>query len=357
MFLPLFPLRVSTGTRQAAWGVFFSLAAFGCLPGVCFPASAEEAKPAEKKPPSASADKEKSELPAPVPVTLATSDGIYLAATYYPSNKGKEAVPVVLLHMWKQDSKDFKDLAPYLQKQGYAVLAPDLRGHGESTRQTLDGREITLSAATLSPANFGRMVTQDFLAVRNFLWEKNNEGKLNLNKLCLVGEEMGASVALNAAAYDAQGYEYGFPYYGPTIQLGYFVKAVVLISPEQSFKGFSLRAALQQPYVANDLSVMILVGKEDAKAFNEASRINSLLERSRPRLPKELPKDENEKIKYWQTRSLFFIPLETKLQGSKLLDSPNLAVDRWIDTFIYYRIEKNEAARRWSWKELKLPHQ
>ena len=65
---------------------------------------------------------------------LRTGDGLELALTYYPGTKGKQTIPVVLLHGWKQSRNDYKDLAPALQKLGYAVIVPDLRGHGESTR-------------------------------------------------------------------------------------------------------------------------------------------------------------------------------------------------------------------------------
>ena len=31
------------------------------------------------------------------------------------------------------------------------------------------------------------MVTQDMRAVKDFLWQKNNAGELNIDKLCVVG--------------------------------------------------------------------------------------------------------------------------------------------------------------------------
>ena len=198
-------------------------AGLACL-GPVRPAAAEEKKIAE-----------------PEDVTLQTGDGIELAATYYPGNKGKQTIPIVLLHGWKQKRTEFKELAPALQKLGYAVVVPDLRGHGGSTRIKRARKEDSIDVAKMtSPAQFGRqaglMVTEDLVAVKDFLWDKNNAGELNIDKLCIIGAEMGASVALNFAAYDAAGYDKGTVFYGP-LKLARFVKVLVLISPKWAFPG------------------------------------------------------------------------------------------------------------------------
>ena len=80
------------------------------------------------------------------------------------------------------------------------------------------------------------MVTQDLLAVKDFLWKKNNAKALNLDKLVVIGVEKGAALALSYAADDAVGYEQGQAKVGP-LKLGRFVKAVVLISPADQGHG------------------------------------------------------------------------------------------------------------------------
>ena len=150
------------------------------------------------------AKKEKGpQIPPPEDLVKETGDGLGLAMTYYPSGKGKQTIPVVLLHMWKQSRNDYRDLALGLQARGYAVIVPDLRGHGESTHLRGATRDETLDAAKMSPLQFTAMVTQDMRAVKDFLWNRNNAGELNIDKLCVVGAEMGASVALDFALADA----------------------------------------------------------------------------------------------------------------------------------------------------------
>jgi len=292
------------------------------------------------------AKEKEDEKPKPEDIFLQTGDGVQLGLTYYPSRKGRQAVPVVLLHGWKQSRGDFKDLALTLQAQGHAVITPDLRGHGQSTRVVSQRNNEPLDANSLQPSQFSRMVTEDMKAVKNFLWQRNNAGELNIDKLCLVGAEMGASVALDFAWYDATGYEYGVVYYGPR-KLGRFVKALVLISPEWSFRGLPVSRALRHPAVQREISMLILVGKQDPKALSEAKRIYSMLERFHP-----IPEGDDKVEK----QTLFFGGFDTSLQGTKLLD-PKFNVSGLIVEFIRRRLINSEEAKRWNWQERKTPTQ
>lgn len=290
-------------------------------------------------------DKEEKKIPPPEDMTLGTADGLQLAVTYYPSLKGKDAIPVVLLHDFKQTRNEYKSLAAYLQKLGHAVVVPDLRGHGGSTHVKGD-REITLKAASMPPSQFGRMVAQDMVAVKGFLWNKNNAGELNIDKLCVIGAGMGSSVALDFAAYDAIGYNYGGVFYGP-LKLGRFVKALVLISPEWTFRGLPLRRATGNPIVQSNISMLILVGKRDGKAMSQAKRIHGIFERFHPEPTGDDKLDR---------QTLFLGGLDTSLQGTKLLD-PRFNVAAIIADFIDRRLIKSGESREWTWKERKFPHQ
>jgi pimeloyl-ACP methyl ester carboxylesterase len=283
---------------------------------------------------------------------LSTGDGLLLAMTYYPAvdrdgierGKGKKVVPILLLHGLKQSRKDFVDLAKGLQAHGFAVIVPDLRGHGESKRRKGTSRDDVLDAAKMPPAQFGAMVTEDMKAVKDFLWEKNNAGELNIDKLCIVGSEMGASVALGLAAFDAIGYGSGQAYYGPR-KLGRFVKAVVLISPKWSIPGLPLVDVMKVPTVQSDIAIMILVGKTEIKSLRDAKQIYNKFEPWHSDVSGETEAED---------RTLILGKLDTNLQGTKLLD-PKFNVQDYIADFVDRRLIKSDASREWTWKERKYP--
>ena len=112
------------------------------------PPKAEPAKPAAK-------EKEKEKILPPEKVTLNAPD-MTLTATYFPGPKGKDSVPVVLLHMFKRNRNDYDALAKYLQSQGHAVLVPDLRGHGDSTTKTIAGTSETLDPQKFTKTDYAR---------------------------------------------------------------------------------------------------------------------------------------------------------------------------------------------------------
>lgn len=293
-------------------------------------------------------EKKEAELPEPVDSTLSTDDGLQLTLTYYASTKGMNSVPIVLLHGWKRSRNEYKVMAASLQSQGYAVIVPDLRGHGDSMRRKIHHREDTFNAATMPTNQFDMMVTEDMKTVKNFLWEKNNARELNIDKLCVVGEEMGASVALNFAYFDATGYGNDSPYYG-SLKLGRFVKALVLISPVWSFRGLPLSEAIKDPAVQCHIAVLFLVGKQDPKAMGDAKRIYTFFEKCHP---EPAINDKEEKI---AKQTLFFGKLDTNLQGDKLLDS-RFHLEELIGDFISRRLVKSDESKTWIWKERKLPY-
>lgn len=69
--------------------------------------------------------------PQPTRVTLVAQDGTDLSTLHWTAARGRPAVLVV--HGWQSQGENHVDFAQRCADRGWAVLAPDLRGHGRST--------------------------------------------------------------------------------------------------------------------------------------------------------------------------------------------------------------------------------
>ncbi len=260
-------------------------------------------------------DDKKDEIPAPEEIVRKTSDDLMLHFTYYPGLNDKESVPVILLHGAKGDRHDFDALAVYLQKAGHAVIMPDLRGYGDSTefRHGVGTRNDKIEVASLRPIDYAAMISCDLETVKAFLKEKNNDGELNMDKLCVVGSDMGALIATGFAQQD-----WAWPLL-TTGKQGQDVKGLVLISPEPNFKGLHMADAINDAAVRTQISILLIAGQQKSRAKEECKRLYDSF--------KKYHTDPDKK-------DLFqFLP-KTPLQGTKLLSEPSLNVNKAIGEFI-----------------------
>ena len=203
----------------------------------------------------------------PEDVELSTADNVRLKATFFPGTKGKETVPVVLLHPWKGGREDCQPLAAYLQAKGHAVLVPDLRGHGESTWKA--NYPQPLRAADVTPAALNAIVHGDMEALKLFLLQRHNHGELNVERLCVVGIEWGGWIAITWTAAD-----WSWPTLGRgEYKQGQDVRGVVLVSPA----GLEdIRKALQDPGVSQTIqpvALCIVVDSDNLPAVRKASKL------------------------------------------------------------------------------------
>ena len=253
-----------------------------------------------------------------------------------------------MLHGWGGQGGEYGFLAVGLQTFGYAVMVPDLRGHGRSVgRRKPDGDFLTVKYD--DPKHFGSIemknMFNDVEAVKKKLVEKNNEGEVNIDMLCVIGAEFGAALALNWAALD-----WSWPA-TPSYKQGQDVKALVLLSPSmQNVKGYTCTAALGNPAITQNLSVCIAVGEKGRDAFSAAKRIHGRLEPGRPKLPQG--ETEQERIDRERKQSLFWEPADTDLQGTRLLDR-NLPINRAILEFLKHRLLWRQ--EDYTWSERKSP--
>jgi alpha-beta hydrolase superfamily lysophospholipase len=182
---------------------------------------------------------------------IVVAEGTALAATYYPSRLGTGAPVVMLVHERDRSSKDFEDkvadlqnqgLAEGLQKDGFAVLTLDLRGHGANPRRAVSARDWPLMVG-------------DLQAAYTFLIDRHNRGELNLSRLGVVALGEGANVvavwaSLPGGAVSSQ---------GRTSDLG----AIVLVSPMIDAQAQGLRALQPLVALAPRVPLCVLAGERD----------------------------------------------------------------------------------------------
>jgi hypothetical protein len=253
----------------------------------------------------AAATKDKDKAAPPEDVKLTTKDGWEIHATYYAGKLKKNAVPFIMLHGWEGTRADYDGLAKYLQSLGHAAIVPDLRGHGQSNTRP-GPKEVTVESPDDLTNNEVKGMVADVEACKKFLREKNNAGDVNIEMLTVVGADVTCITALQWSAYDWNVQNL------PTYKQGKDVKMVVLLSPTQSFKGSSISPTLTQPAIKKELTIVIIVGREDSKSFADARKMNTQLENFRPEMKKDDVKNED--------RSLFFFGLDTNLVGTDLLN-------------------------------------
>ncbi len=310
---------------------------FGLSGGLGLVHVADGAEPVLAEPASA--------LPAPESVVLRSKDYVEVSAVYYPGTQGKKTVPVILVHGWDGprgagSGADCLPLASRLQREGHAVIVPDLRGHGKTTRRRVLGMpDVVFDREAFRVQDFADMLL-DVEAAKSYLLQRNNEGELNIELLCLIGFELGAVVGLNWVQYD-----WSVPPL-PTLKQGQDVKAFVLVSPAQSFRGLTNHAALRDPVVRGDLSALLIYGRQESDVATAGKRIYTSLKRSH----RELPEDPSERK---QSQDLFHYELDTSLQGTKLLTSSALRVEDRIVEFIRWRLV--DRADLFPWQDRSRP--
>jgi dienelactone hydrolase len=230
-------------TRANGWIVWI-----GCLLLV-FSASASEPK-ADKAKPDEAKPKVKAEGTVNTKeVELTAKDGFVLMGTFYWTEREEDqTVPgVLLLHQMRGKRQDYSDLIKELVGRGYAVLAMDLRGHGESIKAK-DGKERRHQDFEVS--EFAAMVSDAELAV-NHLREQPG---VDADRIAIVGASIGANAALNAAAKNPA------------------VKSVVLLSPGIEYHKIKTEPAMKK----YEGAVFLAASEEDKYSAQTVNRLKEL---------------------------------------------------------------------------------
>lgn len=257
-------------------------------------------------------------------VTLETKDGVLLRCTYYPGQDSKTTVPMILLHGWGGQRGELHNLALYLQQQKHAVLLPDLRGHGRSTKARTVRGEVDIDYKDFN-RNQIAAATLDLEACKQFMMARNNEGKVNIEQLCILGADATCILALNWSAVD-----WNAPRL-PTLKQGQDVKALILLSPSQSYKGVTTKGAMAHPIIRSKLSILMVAGQRGSDEMADAKRLHKSFERGRVEGEGDLR---------------FYTP-DTSLQGTRLF-SANLNVHLMIRDFVRDRLVNKAQVFKWT---------
>ena len=275
-----------------------------------------------------------------------TSDRVLLTGAFYPGHADKDTVPVILLHGQGKNREEFAPLIEEMKKRGYAILTFDFRGHGESTTRFPNPREQMQDQAMRTPnpgmpnpgmmvqpqmpvrppqpprpveyleRNFKRvdyenMYKFDSLPFYRFLVQQNNEEKLNLNKLVIIGADMGGTVGGRM-----------------TTQLwansrGKNVRSLVIISP--NYDPFSKALLKDTKCFHKDVPLLMIVGQLDRQARENALNLREDI------LGKERKRDDN------PTSMSSPVPIAefpSERQGGELLRESKLGIPQKIADYI-----------------------
>lgn len=239
-----------------------------------------------------------------VPGFVTTRDGWEIHYTYWESPMGKEAPVVILLHGKGQKRLVWKalPLAKELAKEQYAVIAVDLRKHGDS--KAPENARPAAKSSKLTKIDYEAMVLGDLEALKTFIFKEHQAQRLNMRKLGVVATDMSTVIALNWVAHDWAKKPYDdAPVAAAKTPKGQDVQAVVLVSPLESLSGVG---TLQPTRFlrTTGISSLILYSKKNSSETRTASKLFKAL-------GGDLQDAENKRI--------FEYGFDLKLSGTDLL--------------------------------------
>ncbi|MDB5341223.1 MAG: hypothetical protein JWN70_6842 [Planctomycetaceae bacterium] len=285
----------------------------------------------------------------PRPEVFTTKDGISIAGTYWPSGLKQDASVIVLLHGANGNQLDWGALPKKLQDEGFAVIAIDLRGHGQSKGATPAGEAVetktaktkakgaksSVDAGSLKARDYGAMVRFDMEAVKAFIYSEHQQHKLNMNKMGIVGAGLGGTVALNFAAVDWLKAPHTDGPVGGQTPRGQDVRALVLLTPDPDITGLQLPDAIKTLRLPEfQVAMLFCVGQKNKSDMTQTKKLYDQA---------ATPKDKNE-------ARMYFKDYNTPARGTALLK--NAQVEANISVFLKKHVQA--VASEWRDRESRL---
>jgi pimeloyl-ACP methyl ester carboxylesterase len=167
---------------------------------------------------------------------IRATDGLQLAATFYPSMlSGRQSPAVLLLHQINGSQAQWKPLIPELLSEGYSVLAVDMRGFG-ATRGQINWKLAEGDVATM------------------LAWLRGIQS-IDGKQIAIVGASMGANLAIRGCANDPQ------------------CTVAIALSPGVEYFGITTDDAIQK---MRDRSVLLVAGQIDRESANGVKKLATL---------------------------------------------------------------------------------
>lgn len=291
----------------------------------------------------------------PDTVRFETVDQVELEGKFYPSNLGRKAPAVILLHKLGGNSNqdNWDGVAKALQKEGCAVLRFDFRGHGRSTSvgasfwnqpynvmgirvKKVGGKmPTTISQADFMPS-YIPYLTNDISAARMYLERRNDSSDCNISNLVLVGAEEGATLGALWLASECRRYRLlpgglgGLPRFNNKPE-SKDIAGCVWVGMSETLRGIPVRRPLQDWLIragkTEKIPMVFVYGKKDPSGDSAALRFVRYIK------PGYVRPKSNQKPKPGDTLPNTFDAgaQDTKLAGSKLL-SETLKTPGFIGT-------------------------
>lgn len=184
---------------------------------------------------------------APIEIQFTTSDGFRLAGTLFPARAdGPRAPGLVLVHALGADRSAWMPFALAAQRRGYACMAYDVRGHGQST---------VWRAGSVSYQSFDngewRDAALDIEAAHRELIRRGADPE----NTAVVGADIGAALALFHADRTDD------------------IQALVMVSPLPRHNGLDLDPLIRQ---SGRRPVLLIAAEGDSPSASEAMRLKEL---------------------------------------------------------------------------------
>ena len=184
-------------------------------------------------------------------VEFTTRDKFILVGDMFLAQPETDKPLVVFLHSYATNAQVWKDIAESLRKKGYNVLTMDLRGHG---RSVYNNKLKLKSRYYFTNADWKKLTADIVDSVR---YIKTQYPKVNTDDVILVGADIGAQAAANAA-----------------LSLKKTPEKLILISPMLEFKGIEMPI---KTHKFKNTKIFMMMSKTDRLLFHFDTKIPPII--------------------------------------------------------------------------------